>query len=43
MLENNKYYQGCLLAESEDNCYYFFAKSAEIANSLNSFRRKKRG
>ena len=43
MQESNKYYQGCLLAESEHNCYYFFATSAEIANSLNNSRRKKRG
>jgi hypothetical protein len=28
MQESNKYYQGCLLAESENNCYYFFLRKA---------------
>ena len=37
------YYQGCLLAENEMNCYYFFVTGAVIANSLNSIKRKKRG
>lgn len=37
------YYQGCLLATCEENCYYFFVKSAEIVSNLNNSRRKKRG
>ena len=26
MQESNKYYQGCLLSESEHNCYYSVSK-----------------
>lgn len=42
MPESNKYYQGCLLAESEHNCYYYFCEKRENCEQFKQFQKEKK-
>lgn len=41
MPESNKYYQGCLLAESEHNCYYYFCEKRGDCEQFKQFQKEK--
>lgn len=36
----NKYYQGCLLANSEHNCYYFMCEKRGNCEQFKEFQRR---
>lgn len=40
-MAGKKYYQGCLLAESEMNCYYFFCEKRGFCEQFHQFQKEK--
>ena len=42
MQENKNYYQGCLLAASEHNCYYYFCEKRGNCEQFKQFQKEKK-
>lgn len=41
MQKSKNYYQGCLLAESEHNCYYFFCEKRGNCEQFKQLQKEK--
>lgn len=42
MTESKMYYQGCLLAESEHNCYYFMCDKRGNCEQFKQYQKEKK-